>query len=529
MRAGARHFSVQDPAPPGRAANALGARVPPSLRENFSPMTVTAEQALQIASAHRQAERLEEAVTWYRHALALDPARADGHGDLGGALLDLGRFDESIASSQRAVALNPALMEAHNNLGNAFSQTQRWAEATACYRRALALDPNRAEVYNNLGASLQERRCWDEAGAAFDRAIALLPDFAEAHTGKGAVLFQKGEFARALASYNEASAHQPDFAAAHWKRGLLLLLLGRYEEGWNEMEWRWASGGPAIGGGPPLRRWKGAPAVGQTILVHPEQGYGDTLHLLRYAPLVRAHAGARHVILNVPHSLGRLLRSSGEWNAEVVARKSADEGPLLPFHQHVPLTSLPLALRRFEPLPMMQPYLRADPQLCDAWQARLGPVEGLRVGLAWAGNPQYVDDADRSIAFARLEPLLNTPGVRFYSLQITPRPAPDPRVTDLTPDITDFADTAALMSGLDLVISVDTAIAHLAGALGRPVWTLIRSVPDWRWGLGREDTPWYPTMRLFRQRVAGDWDELIGRVAAELRVCHEKRPPLLSH
>lgn len=492
-------------------------------------MPPTVEQALQTASTHREAGRLEDAVTWYRHALALDPNRADVHGDLGGALLDLGRFDESIASSQRAVELNPALMEAHNNLGNAFSQTHRWAEATACYRRALALDPNRAEVYNNLGASLQERRQWDEAIASFDRAIALQPDFAEAHTGKGAALFQKGEFARALASYDQATAHQPDFAPAHWKRGLLLLLLGRFEAGWNEMEWRWAPGEPAKGSGPPLRRWKGEPAVGQTLLVHSEQGHGDTIHFLRYVPLVGLHAGARHVILNVPHPFGRLLHSSGGWNAEVIARKSADEGPMLRFHQHVPLPHLPLALHRFEPLPLTRPYLRADPELCAAWQARLDPSPGLRVGLAWAGNPQYVDDADRSIAFERLEPLLNVPGVRFYSLQIPPRPEPDPRVIDLTPDITDFADTAALMSGLDLVISVDTVIAHLAGALGRPAWTLIRSVPDWRWGLGREDTPWYPTMRLFRQQVAGDWDGVVRRVAAELQVCHETPPPSGPH
>lgn len=332
----------------------------------------------------------------------------------------------------------------------------------------------------------------------------------EAYANLGACHLVQGRFAEALAVCQQALEKRPDFAPAHWNYSHPLLLLGRYEEGWREYEWRWQC--------PPLcdsRRdfsapqWDGAPAPGRTILLHAEQGFGDAIQFVRYVPVVREHAGGARLILGCMPSLVRLLRESGEWGADIVADQGSGASSPPPFDLHIPLLSLPLALGMPEPLRMSAPYLRAGATL--------------RVGIAWEGNPAHRNYLRRRVVpLEKFAALFQTPGAAFYSLQLSPTAAQsqmisEARVLDLTAHLTGFADTAALIGELDLVITVDTAVAHLAGAMGKAVWTFIPFVPDWRWGLEKDDTPWYPSMRLFRQPAIGDWDSVIARVATELR------------
>jgi hypothetical protein len=275
-------------------------------------------------------------------------------------------------------------------------------------------------------------------------------------------------------------------------------------------------------------QWSGAAAPGKTILVHAEQGIGDTIQFLRYVPFVLERACVSRVIFECSPELLRLFNQNNIRNVEIVARQHWEAAASLPFDCHVPLLSLPLALEMFEPHSEVKPYLHAEEDLCATWRQRLGQNRVLRVGLAWAGNPMHRHDHRRTIYFEKLLPILRVPDVSFYNLQIgMPHTLSMQFVAsgllDLTEGICDFADTAALIAELDLVITVDTAVAHLAGALGRPVWTLLPFMPDWRWGLKREDTPWYSTMRLFRQPKAGDWESVIARVAGELHALSVNR------
>lgn len=478
---------------------------------------------------YRRAGRIEEAVASLERAAALEPDSPLVRLNLGDVLHAVGRLDEAISHWQFVLSVVPNCAEAHNNLGNAFTEQGKWPEAIARYRHALALKPDYVEAINNLASALLGANELAEALACCRRALAMRSRLAEGHANLGAVLVRQGVFDGALAAYRQALALRPDFAPARWNLALLLLLFGQYEEGWREHEWRWSS--PDLS---KLRRsfskprWDGRPASGETILVYAEQGHGDTLHFVRYLPLVRAQAQAAEVILECPFELVRLLQESGGWDATIVARKSWDTSQLPSFDRHIPLLSLPLALGINEPLGMKQAYLRAAPQESAAWRERLPSASGLRVGICWAGSSIHRDDKRRSISSHQFLPILRIPGVSFYSLQINPdlkqlAPLADAGLTDLTSFIGDFADTAALLSELDLVISVDTAVVHLAGALGGPVWTLLATVPDWRWGLSREDTAWYPSMRLFRQRQAGDWDEVIQRVVKELAIFSSQR------
>ena len=471
-----------------------------------------------LGVAFRRMGRLEDAAANLQRAVALAPQMAEAHMNLGDAEIGLGRMDEAIASNRRALALRPDYAEASNNLGNALGGKQRWDEAMACYHRALALRPDYAEAHNNVGNALIEHGRWSEAIPHCRRALELKPDLIEAYENVGIALVETQEFGAALDFFRQAIAVRPDFAPVHWNLALLLMRIGRWEEGWREYEWRWRHDGFASQRRNfPVPQWDDSRAKDATVLIHTEQGFGDTLQFLRYVPLVAARVG--RVILECPEKLVRLVVQSGGWNADIVVRGT---GALPLFDRHIPMLSLPLALGHFEPLPMEAPYLRADSGMRAAWRERIGSSSDRRVGLAWAGSPEHRQDARRSIAEEKLLPLLHMPDVRFFSLQAGPRGAlpqvlADAGVTDLRPHLTDFADTAALMAELDLIITVDTSVAHLAGALGRPVWMLLPYVPDWRWGLEKEDTPWYPSMRLFRQPRMGDWDSVIRRVAEELR------------
>jgi tetratricopeptide (TPR) repeat protein len=326
-----------------------------------------------------------------------------------------------------------------------------------------------------------------------------------------------GNYEEALAAYRQAIAIAPHFAEAHRDEGLLLLLLGRFGEGWTKYEWRWRA---STVGAHPIKgpRWNGELLAGRTILLQAEQGVGDTLQFLRYGPLVAQRCG--NVILQLPPSMARLCGDAISAAARVV---SFDEA-LPAFDYHAPLLSLPrIFATTLDTVPARIPYLRAPPRCAEGWQREFADIGGMRVGIAWAGNPDHENDHNRSIPFGHLLPLFAGCQARFYSLQVGERSADlraaaDLGVADLSERLTDFGETAGAIEALDLVITVDTAVAHLAGALGKPVWLLLPSVPDWRWLLVREDSPWYPDMRLFRQVRRGDWAEVVARVAHELEL-----------
>jgi len=460
--------------------------------------------------------RAAHAVGAYDQAIRLSPKMSEAWANRGASLLALNRLADAITSLDRAIALKPDVADALTNRGIALYRSLRPQQALVDFDRALALKPDGVEIHNNKGLALLALDRFEEALACADRAIALRPDMAETHNNRGKPLQELDRWDEALAAYDQAIALKPDYAEPRWNKGLILTRAGDYEHGWPLLEWRWRQ--PDSPPQPRLDRplWLGAPPLaGKTILLHAEQGLGDTLHMLRYAPIL-AGQGAR-VLFCGPRALHGLA-ASVEGIAEVL-------GPELPadgFDFHCPMMSLPLALgTRIETIPADVPYLAAPVAKIAAWQARLGPRTRRRIGLAWSGNADHKNDRNRSIALEKLLPLLAA-DADFYSLQKDYREADaalmraDGRIRDCSADLADFTDTAALTQQMDLVISVDTSVAHLAGALGRPVFILLPYIADYRWHSGAASSPWYPTARLFRQGRARDWDSVIVEVGAAL-------------
>jgi tetratricopeptide (TPR) repeat protein len=462
-----------------------------------------------------EAGQLDEAIACCRRAIELRPDYPEAHSNLGNALIEKGRLNEAAACCRRAIALRPGYPEAHNNLGNALQQLGRLDEAVACYRAATDLRPGYLEAHTNLGKALQQQGRVDEAIACYRRALDLKPGYPDAHNNLGSALQEQGEMDAAIACYRRAIDLRPAFPRAHVNLALALLATGDLAAGWVEYEWRAKT--------PELARdrrnfrqpqWRGEAAAGRTLLIHAEQGFGDTLQFCRYAAMALAR-GLR-VFLWVQEPLVRLLR--GLPGVDLVAGR----GEALPdFDLHCPMLSLPLAFATtLASIPATTPYLHADPAQVAAWRTRLAamPNQTCRIGLAWAGSSIMVSDRRRSLPPERLAPLFDVPGAQFFNLQKDGPAAPAHfPLTDVMAEMADFADTAALIATLDLVISVDTAVAHLAAALGKPVWLLDRFAPDWRWLLGRRDSPWYPTLRLYRQPRPGDWDSVIADIVRDLR------------
>jgi tetratricopeptide (TPR) repeat protein len=461
-------------------------------------------------------KRLDEAVASYDRAIALKPDHAEAFNNRGNALQALKRLDAALASYDRAIALKPSYAEALYNRGAALHELKRLDEALGSYDKAITLKPNYAEAFNNRGVALRELRRLDEALASYDKAIALKPDYTEAFYNRGNALLELTRFDEALASYDKAIVLQSDYAEAHFNRSLALLLKGDYTDGWEEFEWRWKGGAKNM---VPRKfacpQWRGEDLADKTIFLHSEQGYGDTIQFLRYVPLLASRGG--RVILEVPPSQGRLAEQL-QGAAQVFA--SGTVTPAADFF--CPLLSLPRAFgTTVATIPGEVPYLAADRAAVAAWRRRLADLKGLRVGLVWAGNPRPNQpganriDRRRSVTLWHFANLAEVPGVSFVSLQKgqaasqTRSPPPGLLVHDWTDELTDFADTAALIEVLDLVISVDTSVVHLAGALGKPTWLLNRFDTCWRWLLNRDDSPWYPTLRQFRQPSPGDWKSVI--------------------
>jgi hypothetical protein len=363
---------------------------------------------------------------------------------------------------------------------------------------------------------LKTRRI-DESIVAFRRAVQIKPDYAEAHNNLSGALYQRGQIDEATAAAARAITLEPDYAEAHWTLALILLTQGNFAQGWREYEWRWRRDSFTT---PrrnfPQPRWDGGDLHGERILLHAEQGIGDTLQFVRYAPMVAQRGG--RVILECQRALKRLF-SQLPGVEEIV---EAGE-PLPSFDLHCPLMSLPLVFQtELASVPASIPYLKSDAKLWAAWKSRLeSESTGRRIGLAWAGSPTQRRDRNRSMKLAQLGPLARIPNAIFYSLQkgeAGKEPPPQGlTIRDFTGELNDFADTAALLECLDLILTVDTAVAHLAGAMGKPVWTMLAFSPDWRWLLNRDDSPWYPTMRLFRQPRIGDWATPVSQIERWLR------------
>ncbi|HVY72107.1 MAG TPA: tetratricopeptide repeat protein, partial [Verrucomicrobiae bacterium] len=425
-----------------------------------------------------------------------------------------GDLPGAICHYQEALGLNPQLAPALLNLGVAWKDSRRFELAKECFGKLLELHPGHPEASNNLGVVLQAEGDLESALPLFRHATGARPGYTDAELNLGVVLRELGNVVEAIQWHRRTIARQPDCAEAHWNLGFALLLDGQLAEGWLENEWRWRMG--ELRG---KRRdfacpeWRGEPLAGRSILLHAEQGFGDTLQFVRYLPLVIQRGG--RVVLECQPELVSLLQGLPGL-AGVVARGTAPP----PCDFHLPLLSLPRVFRTsLHQIPATAPYVPApsSPVLLD-------PADGvLRVGLVWGGNPSFRNDRSRSFTLAEYRPLLDEPRVQFYSLQVGARagelkaPGETTAIVDLAPRLKDFAATAAAIKELDLVITSDTAVAHLAGALGKPVWVLLSFAPDWRWLLHRNDSPWYPSMRLFRQTTRGDWASVVVRVREALR------------
>ncbi len=457
----------------------------------------------------------EEAIAAYREALRIDPNYPDALNNLGIVLQNLGRSEEAIACYRKALRLRPHSSETYNNLGVALAARDRHEDAIMAYRSALQLLPDSAAAYSNLGNAFRQIGLVDDALAALDRALQLNPNYAEGHNNKAVALVQAGEPAKAVASYDRALELKPDYPDAYLNRALARLLLGDYEGGLEDYEWRWHRPGRGMPNwGRPL--WDGSDPVGRTILLWGEQGLGDTLQFCRYAALL-ASRGATP-LLCVPEPLVRLLRT-----VPGVAQVASSSDKLPPFSCHAPLMSFMrlVKMRSLDEAPAPVPYLSADPAAAASCRERVRAGADLVVGVVWRGNPQYAGDKIRSVPPELVAPLAKVPGVRVVSLM--KETTEEERQATGAADVggtawADFAEAAAAFVNCDLVISVDTAGAHLAGALGLPVWIALPSAPDMRWGLGREDSPWYPTARLFRQERRGEWGPVFARLADELGV-----------
>jgi tetratricopeptide (TPR) repeat protein len=470
-----------------------------------------------LGQAQYAQKRPADALQSFDKARALAPDDVDILYQHANALLALDRPREALAELATVLARKPQHFEARLNSGLAHAKLDNQERALADFDAALALVPQHPVAHFNRGVVLIKLGRYAEAVAANERTVAAAPDYVAAWLNRGMALAQLRRFEEAIASYGEVLARRQDNADAHFNRALALLTIGDYRAGFADYEWRWRRTGAPAQRNRGRRLWLGdTPLSGKTILLHAEQGLGDTIQFARYAPLLAAQ-GAKVVLEVQPELKSLLARLNGV--TAVVARGEAPP----PFDVHCPLGSLPLARKTELPLvPAQIPYLSADQAYLQKWSARIEKLPRPRIALAWAGNPAHDNDRNRSIALSTLAPLLAMPA-SFISVQRDLRSSDAAQLgaitqlTHLGGELADFNDTAAVLSLCDLLVTADTAPAHLAGAMGRPVWVLVPFAPDWRWMLDGESTPWYPTARVFRQSALADWDAVIARVASALQ------------
>jgi tetratricopeptide (TPR) repeat protein len=491
----------------------------PCFREAVRIKPDYAEAHNNLGVAFQKHKESEKALSCYDVALRLNPNYAEAHNNRGAALQALKRLEEAVTCYRRAVQLKPDYAEAHNNQGSALYLRGKAEEAIACFRRAILIKPEYAEPHMNLGAALQRQGDMAEARACLQQALRLEPQSPEAHNSLGILLQEQGQLDEARACFEEALRLQPTFAEGHVAHAFALLLAGEFERGWRDYEWRWRCQDFPT---PPLRSsqpaWDGSPLEGRTILLRAEQGLGDTIQFIRYVPLVRQRGG--RVIVECPPALHSLVKTCPGVE-EVFA-----PGTTLPyFDVHSTLMSLPFVFgTTLATIPADVPYLGADPALVEQWRTKLSGVPQLKVGVVWQGSTDHKGDHLRSIPLRSFAPLARRDEVHLFSLQLGPGREQLVSLgnhfcmTDLGSwfDTNSFKDLAAVLKNLDLVVTVDTAPAHLAGALGVPVWMALPFAPEWRWLRDREDSPWYPGMRLFRQSRPRCWEDVMERMAGEL-------------
>jgi tetratricopeptide (TPR) repeat protein len=475
-----------------------------------------ADAAYNLANTLKNLGRLAAAVGQYRRAIAARPDWVAAYNNMGVALKLNGALDEAVECFKQAVAKSPHDAAVWNNLAEALCEQLRMEDAVKACARALELQPGLPEAHNNLGYALCGLGRYDESIRSFRTALALRPEYAEAYGNLGIAYHFKADLEQAMCMFNTALALRPDFTMAKWNRGVVQLMRGEFEPGWEGFEHRPRVPDARIA--PPVcdkPRWDGRELGGRRILVHHEQGLGDTLHFVRYLPMVARRGG--RVVLACDRSLVNLMRI--QQGVEECCDSAEERLP--DFDVFVPLPSLPRIFRtRLETIPADVPYLSPEPALAARWEERVAAAARgrKRVGLVWAGKDRA--DMFRSTTLNELSAVGRAAGNWFCSLQkgaaALQQPPAHLELADWTGELSDFAQTAALVSRLDLVITIDTSVAHLSGALGQPTWLLLRDVPDWRWMLDRSDCPWYPTMRLFRQRRLGDWSEPIARVVEAL-------------
>lgn len=461
-----------------------------------------------MAALAADEHQFDAGVQWARQALAADRECVPAHFALGRLYEGQERHAEAEASYRRVVLLDSGHAKGHTNLGCMLHLQGRMDEAVACYRRALALEPGQPEALRNYALLAGGTEQLREARDGFERHLAAHPGDAGAHHQLGNLYVHLGEHGQALAAYDRALALQPEQPEIHFARAQLLLLLGRYAEGWREYEWRWRMDYLNA----PMRRfpqppWDGRPLEQGTLLVHSEPAFGDVLQLARYITLA-AQRCAR-VVVECPPALAELMAG-----VEGVAQVVREGEPVPAFDAHIPPIAFPFVFgTAIDTIPWRGPYLHADPQRVQHWLPLVSSAQPRKrkVGVVWTGNPQNLGNRERSVTLQQFAPLGLVPGVSLFSLQkggesARPGPIPDGmHFVDLTASIRDFSDTAALLTQLDLVITVDTSVAHLAGGMGRPTWVLLPFSADWRYHVDRSDNPWYPQMRLFRQQTEGDW------------------------
>ncbi len=470
-----------------------------------------------------QTKNFTQALGLIDKALAINATNVSAWNNRGNTLRDMKHYQDAIESYEKALALKPDYADAYYNRGNVLRDLGQYAAAVESHDRAIALKNDYAEAHNSRGNALMGLLQPQAALQSFETAISHKSNYAVAYSNRGAAQGELKQHAAAIQSYNKAIALDPNYAAARLDRSLDLLKTGNFQLGWIEYEWRWVDKGVNISRRFPHPLWTGAEQLqGKTILLHSEQGLGDTLQFCRYVKLV-SDLGAR-VILEVQEPLMCVLASL-EGVQQLVARGNA----LPPFDYHCPLLSLPLAFKTcLETIPSAQGYLTSLPSKRAQWEGRLGKKTHPRVGIVWSGSAAHKNDHNRSILLADLIRSL-PPGIRYVSLQKEVREA-DQRTLDLHPgildlgrEITDFGDTAALCQLMDVVVSVDTSVAHLAGALGKKVWILLPFNPDWRWLIDGNDSPWYGLAKLYRQETRGDWKDPFQRVRADLeRLLHDQ-------
>ena len=470
-----------------------------------------------IGTVNLQLGKLSDSIKFFGRSIQLEPDNTAAINNRGVAFRELNQPLEALNAFNEAIKLNPNDAEFHNNQGTALQMLGRSDEAVEAFDTALGLHTKYYEALTNRGATLVDLGRVEEALIEFDKALTIKPDFPEAHYNRANALAALRYTQEALLSYDKAQKFKPNYVQAYWNKALTLLSCGKYKEGWNLYEWRLKRGGAnKIYETFPVPSWRGQEGFsGKKLLVQSEQGFGDVVQFCRYLPLIEER-GIK-VVFEAPASLSTLL-STLQCDMDLVKK-----GDVLPhFDAYCPLMSLPYSFgTTIETIPEKNPYLSSDPVKVKAWKAKLGPPDNFRVGIAWSGTAGSGKLATRGLPLDTLTPIIR-PSIQYHSLQLVYEEA-DKDTLKRCPDIqqhqenlTDFAETAALIECLDLVVTIDTSVAHVAGALGKPVWVLLAFDADYRWMLERMDSPWYPSARLFRQPTPGDWKSVVASVGDRL-------------